>query len=56
MAIHIKKANRGKLRKALGATAGQKISSAKLAKATHSKNPVLKKRAVFAQNARKWKH
>lgn len=48
--IHIKKKNRGKfnaLKKRTGKTTEE---------LTHSKNPVTKKRAIFAQNAAKWKH
>lgn len=48
--IHIKKKNRGKfnaLKKRTGKTTEE---------LTHSKNPLTRKRAIFAQNARKWKH
>jgi hypothetical protein len=48
--IHIKKENKGKfnaLKKRTGKTTEE---------LTHSKNPLTRKRAVFAQNARKWKH
>jgi hypothetical protein len=44
---------KGALRKALGAKKGGKISSKKLDKAAHSKNALLKKRAIFAENMRK---
>ena len=54
MAIKINPANRGKLHKSLGVAEGKKIPEKKLAKAAHSSNPVTKKRAVFAENARKW--
>ena len=53
--IYIKKANRGKLRKAAGAKKGQKIPVSKLRKMKNSKNPKTRKRANFALNARKWK-
>jgi oligoendopeptidase F len=53
--IHIKKANRGKLRKAAGAKKGKKIPVSKLRKMKNSKNPKTRKRANFALNARKWK-
>ncbi len=53
--IHIKPANKGKLHAALGVKKGEKIPAAKIAKAAKSSNPVLKKRAVFAENAAKWK-
>lgn len=48
--IHIKKKNRGKfnaLKKRTGKTTEE---------LTHSKNPLTRKRAIFAQNARRWKH
>ena len=54
MAIHIKASHKGLLHKNLGVAKGKKISSAKIEKATHSKNPAVKKRAVFAKNARSW--
>ena len=50
MAIHIKKANKGKF------TATKKHTGKTTAELTHSSNPVTKKRAVFAQNAKKWNH
>lgn len=48
--IHINPKNRGKfnaLKKRTGKTTEQ---------LTHSKNPLTRKRAIFAQNAKKWKH
>jgi uncharacterized protein YegP (UPF0339 family) len=54
--IHIKKANRGKLRHGLKAKKGHTIPVAKLQKAKHSSDPAVRKRATFALNARKWKH
>ena len=48
--IHIKPKNRGKfnaLKKRTGKTTEE---------LTHSKNPLTRKRAIFAQNARKWNH
>ena len=50
--IHIKKENRGKFT----SYCGGKVTSSCIAKAKSSGNPKLVKRAVFAQNARKWKH
>lgn len=50
MAIKIKKANRGKFN-ATKARTGKTTEEL-----THSTNPVTKKRAIFAQNAAKWKH
>jgi len=55
MAIDIKKANRGKLRKAAGTKKGQKIPVATLKKMKKSKDPKTRKRANFALSARKWK-
>jgi oligoendopeptidase F len=55
MAIKIKAANRGKLRKAAGVKKGKKIPTAKLRKMKNSKDPKTRKRATFALNAKKWK-
>ena len=54
--IHIKKSHEGKLHKDLGVSAGKKLTAKQIAKAKASSNPAERKRAVFAQNARKWKH
>lgn len=54
--IHIKKSNRGKLRKSTGTKKGQKIPVSKLRKMKRSKNPKTRKRANFALNARKWRN
>ena len=54
MAIKIKAANRGKLRKAAGTKKGQKIPASKLKQLANSKNPKTRKRAQFALNAKKW--
>ena len=56
MAIKIKKSHRGLLHKALGVNQNKKIPASKLAKARHSKSAVMRKRAVFAANAKKWNH
>lgn len=48
--IHIKKKNRGKF------TATKKRTGKSTEELTHSKNPLTRKRAIFAQNARKWNH
>lgn len=45
--------NPGSLRKALKVPAGKKIPASKLEKATHSKNPTMRKRAVLAQTLKK---
>lgn len=39
----------GALRKSLHVKEGQKIPAAKLEKATHSKNPKMRKRAILAK-------
>lgn len=48
--IHINPANKGKF------TATKKATGKSTEELAHSKNPVTKKRAIFAQNARKWAH
>lgn len=48
--IRIKPANRGKF------NATKKRTGKTTEELTHSKNPLTRKRAIFAQNARKWKH
>jgi hypothetical protein len=50
--IHIKKKNRGKFTEYCKGEVTQKC----IDKAKKSKNPTLRKRATFAENARKWKH
>ena len=53
--IHIKASHKGKLHEDLGVKKGEKLTNAELAKAKRSKNPAERKRATFAENARKWK-
>ena len=48
--IHIKPENKGKF------TATKKATGKSTEELTHSKNPVTRKRAIFAQNAAKWHH
>ena len=48
--IHIKPENKGKF------NATKKKTGKSTEELTHSSNPTTKKRAVFAQNAKKWKH
>lgn len=48
--IHINPKNKGKF------TATKKATGKSTEELTHSKNTLTKKRAVFAQNAKKWKH
>jgi hypothetical protein len=50
--IHIKKKNRGKFTEYCGG----EVTNECIQKAKRSGNSKLIKRAVFAQNARKWKH
>lgn len=48
--IHIKEKNKGKF------TATKKKTGKSTEELTHSKNPLTRKRAIFAQNAKKWHH
>lgn len=48
--IYIKPENRGKF------NATKKRTGKTTEELTHSKNPVTRKRAIFAQNAKKWNH
>ncbi|MEE3413834.1 MAG: hypothetical protein VZR53_00495 [Prevotella sp.] len=48
--IHINPANRGKF------NATKKRTGKSTEELAHSKNPLTRKRAIFALNARKWKH
>lgn len=48
--INIKKENIGKF------TATKKATGKTTEELTHSKNPITRKRAIFAQNAKHWKH
>ena len=48
--IHIKKKNRGKF------NALKKRTGKSTEELTHGKNPLTRKRAIFAQNAAKWNH
>lgn len=50
--IHIKKSNKGKFT----SYCGGKVTNECINKAKHSSNPTLRKRAIFAQNARRWHH
>lgn len=50
MSIHIKPENRGKF------NATKKRTGKTTEELTHSKNPLTRKRAVFALNSKKWKH
>jgi len=48
--IHINPKNKGKF------NATKKKTGKTTEELTHSKNPLTRKRAIFAQNAKKWKH
>ena len=52
--IQIKKSHKGLLHKDTGTPKGEKIPEAKLEKAKHSKDAAVRKRATFAENAKKW--
>ncbi len=52
--IYIKPSKRGSLRKATGTKKGKNIAASKL-KVKKSDSTAMKKKKVFAQNARKWK-
>lgn len=54
MAINIKKKNQGALHRSLGVKQGKKLTSSQISKAKRSTNPLTRKRATFAANARKW--
>jgi len=54
--IHIKPSHRGLLHKDLGVAEGKPIPSKKLHAALHSKDAAVRKRAVFAANAKNWSH
>lgn len=54
--IRIKPQNKGKLHKELGVPLGKKIPEAKIDKAERSSSPAERKRAIFADNERGWKH
>lgn len=53
--IHINPAHKGLLHKDTGTPSGKKIPEVKIKKAEHSSNPAVRKRAVFAENAKHWK-
>ncbi len=53
--IKIKKSHQGLLHKNLGVAKGKKIPSSKLA-VKPGDSAAVKKRKVFAANAKKWKH
>ncbi len=52
--IKIKKSHKGLLHRDTGTPQGEKIPASKLIKAEHSKDPAVRRRAVFAENAKSW--
>jgi hypothetical protein len=52
----IKKSHEGELHRDLGVPQGRPIPASKLRQAAHSPDPAVRKRAVFAENAKKWRH
>lgn len=54
--IHIKPSHKGMLHSDLGIPQGQKIPEARLESAENSKNPKIRRRAVFAENAKHFNH
>lgn len=53
--IHIKDKNKGKLHEELGVKKGEPIPASK-EEVKKSDSPLLKKRKIFAINAKKWKN
>ena len=47
---------KGKLHREMGIPEGQKIPSDRLRKATHSKDPEIRRDAIRAETMKKWKH
>jgi len=56
MSIHIKKSHKGLFHKDVGKKQGEHITEADIEKGEHSKSAAVRKRAVFAENARHWHH
>ena len=54
--ININPAHKGMLHEDLGVPEDQPIPSVKLRQAANSPDPAVRKRAVFAQNAKKFNH
>lgn len=51
--VMIKPSHRGRLHKALGVPLSRKLTIAQIKKAEHSRSPVVRKEAQFADNFRK---
>jgi len=56
MAINIKPSHKGLLHRDTHTPAGEHIPAGKLAKAEHSEDPAVRRRAVFAENSKHWHH
>ena len=56
MAIHIKPSHKGLLHRDLGVAQGKPIPQGKLEAAENSSDPAVRKRAVFAENAKHFNH
>lgn len=54
--IHIKPSHKGLLHKDLDVASDKPIPEKKLDKAKNSSDPAVRKRAVFAENAKHWHH
>lgn len=54
--IHIKPSHAGLLHRDLGVPQGQPIPASKLQSAEHSSDPAVRRRAVFAENAKGFDH
>lgn len=54
--IHIKPSHKGMLHRDLGVPAGQPIPAKKLEAARNSPDAAIRKRAIFASNAKHFKH
>lgn len=54
--IHINPAHRGELHRDLKVPQGEPIPVKKLAQARNSEDPAVRKRAIFATNAKHFKH
>ncbi len=54
--IYIKPSEEGSFHRLTGTPQGQKIPEAKIKTAENSPDPAVRKKAQFADNARKWNH
>lgn len=56
MSINIKPSHRGLLHRSLGVPQGEPIPQSKVESAENSSDRAVRKRAVFAENAKHWNH